>query len=148
MSPVAPPAAVEAAREEGPALAGLSAAAERAGEVGAIFSETAKAIVSALSPESLGDAAKAVTSFVRDLEAEQVARAAQVAAPKTAFPMGLVLMVVVFLTMQNRIDRNDPKLALAPVHADGHLDFRPPRTLTSPHAAPPPTTRLSPGGAR
>jgi hypothetical protein len=35
-------------------------------------------------------------------------------------------MVGAFLAMQNRIDRNDPKLALAPVYADRHLDFHPP----------------------
>ena len=67
-----------------------------------------------------------MASFLADLEAEQVAHAAQVAAPKTAFPMSLVLMVGGFLAIQNRLDRNDPKLALAPVQAERHLSFRPP----------------------
>jgi hypothetical protein len=66
-----------------------------------------------------------VAQFVTDLDAQQVARAVSVAAPKTAFPLGLVLLVGAFLAVQNRIDRNDPKLALAPVHGDRHVDFGP-----------------------
>ena len=39
-----------------------------------------------------------------------------------AFPLVLILLVVAFLLAQDRIDRKDPKLALAPVDAD-HLTF-------------------------
>jgi hypothetical protein len=42
-------------------------------------------------------------------------RAAVETAHEFAFPMGLALMVIVFLVVQNRIDRDDPKLAVAPV---------------------------------
>ena len=42
------------------------------------------------------------------------------------FPLILLLVVVLFLFSQNRIDRRDPKLALAAVYADESLDFRPP----------------------
>jgi len=39
-----------------------------------------------------------------------------------AFPLMLILLVIAFLVAQDRIDRKDPKLALAPVDAD-HLTF-------------------------
>jgi hypothetical protein len=42
------------------------------------------------------------------------------------FPLVLVLLMFVFLVAQNRIDRRDPKLALAPVHPDPNLDFEAP----------------------
>ena len=91
-----------------------------------MFAGAGKAVLQALSPARLGQGALAVAAVVGDLEAEQVVQAAGAAAPKTAFPLGLVLMVGGFLTMQNRIDRNDPKLALAPVLAARHLEFPPP----------------------
>jgi hypothetical protein len=47
---------------------------------------------------------------------------------KSVFPGSLILIVVAFLSIQNRMDRNDPKLALAPVHADAELEFGPPPT--------------------
>jgi predicted phage tail protein/sugar lactone lactonase YvrE len=42
-----------------------------------------------------------------------------------AFPMILIGLVVTFLVLQNRLDRRDPKLALAPVYPDPHLYFNP-----------------------
>lgn len=42
-----------------------------------------------------------------------------------AFPMVLIALVVSFLVLQNRVDRRDPKLALAPVYPDPHLYFDP-----------------------
>ncbi len=42
-----------------------------------------------------------------------------------AFPMILISLVVAFLVLQNRVDRRDPKLALAPVYPDPHLYFDP-----------------------
>lgn len=39
------------------------------------------------------------------------------------FPLGLVLLVVTFLAVQDHIDRRDPKLALAPVQASPDLAF-------------------------
>jgi hypothetical protein len=35
-----------------------------------------------------------------------------------AFPLALALIVLLFVAVQNRIDRKDPKLALAPVAPD------------------------------
>lgn len=40
-------------------------------------------------------------------------------------PLLLLLLVVGFLGAQDRIDRNDPKLALAPVYSHQELPFRP-----------------------
>ena len=51
----------------------------------------------------------------------QIGRIAAEAAQQVAFPMLLTLLVVGFLFAQNRIDRSDPKLALAPVESDHDL---------------------------
>ena len=40
------------------------------------------------------------------------------------FPLLLLLLAFLFLALQDRIDRNDPKLALAPVHGHQELPFR------------------------
>jgi hypothetical protein len=42
---------------------------------------------------------------------------------KVAFPIALLFVVGIFLMIQDRIDRKDPKLALAPVHAEPDLYF-------------------------
>lgn len=47
------------------------------------------------------------------------------ASKKTAVPAGLLLMIGLFLSLQNRLDRRDPKLALAPVYADPGVSFVP-----------------------
>lgn len=41
------------------------------------------------------------------------------------FPFLLLLLVLLFLLVQHEIDRRDPKLALAPVHAERDLGFVP-----------------------
>jgi hypothetical protein len=40
-------------------------------------------------------------------------------------PILLLLIAFGFLAAQDRIDRNDPKLALAPVHGHQELPFKP-----------------------
>jgi hypothetical protein len=44
----------------------------------------------------------------------------------TGFPLLLLGLVFVFLIVQNRIDRRDPKLALASIAADDTVEFQPP----------------------
>lgn len=51
----------------------------------------------------------------------QIGRVAAEAAQQAAFPIALILMVVAFLMVQNRIDGKDPKLALAPVDSEHDL---------------------------
>ena len=51
----------------------------------------------------------------------QIGRIASEAAKQMAFPLALTLLVIGFLTMQNRMDRKDPKLALAPVDSEHDL---------------------------
>lgn len=51
----------------------------------------------------------------------QIGRIAIEAAEGVAFPLALALMVGGFLMVQNRIDRRDPKLALAPIDSDNEL---------------------------
>jgi len=48
----------------------------------------------------------------------EIGRVAAAAAEQVAFPLALALMVGAFLMVQNRIDRRDPKLALAPIDTD------------------------------
>ena len=51
----------------------------------------------------------------------QIGRVAAEAIEKAAFPIALMLLVGAFLMVQNRIDRKDPKLALAPVDSERDL---------------------------
>jgi hypothetical protein len=44
---------------------------------------------------------------------------------KPQLPLALFVIVVLFLLVQNRIDRRDPKLAAAPVAAEPELEFGP-----------------------
>ncbi len=48
----------------------------------------------------------------------EIARAAQEAIKQFTFPIALTLMVVAFMLAQGRLDRKDPKLALAAVDTD------------------------------
>ncbi len=43
----------------------------------------------------------------------------------TGLMAALLVVAMVFFAVQDRIDRNDPKLVLAPVYADPDLDFAP-----------------------
>jgi hypothetical protein len=61
-----------------------------------------------------------------------LAKARRLAKPvlkQTAFPLALLLIVLAFLGVQNRIDRRDPKLALAPVYREPDLSFSSPKGL-------------------
>jgi hypothetical protein len=49
---------------------------------------------------------------------DQIGSLAIEAAKELAFPLALALIVLLFVAIQNRIDRKDPKLALAPVAPD------------------------------
>jgi hypothetical protein len=39
------------------------------------------------------------------------------------FPLGVLLLLLLFLLLQDRIDRRDPKLALAPEHGEPDVRF-------------------------
>lgn len=56
----------------------------------------------------------------------QAAKVAGEASSRAAFPLLLVALMILFLAVQNQIDRRDPKLARAPVHAGEDLEFGPP----------------------
>lgn len=58
--------------------------------------------------------------------AETIRKIGVATVKKSAFPFLLLVIVVLFLLVQDRIDRRDPKLALAAVYRDPDLDFRPP----------------------
>jgi hypothetical protein len=49
---------------------------------------------------------------------DRIGSAAIQAAKALAFPLALTLIVLLFVMVQNRIDRKDPKLALAPIAPD------------------------------
>jgi hypothetical protein len=48
------------------------------------------------------------------------------ASKTAAFPLILLALVILFLAVQDQIDRRDPKLSEAPVHAGDELEFGPP----------------------
>jgi hypothetical protein len=57
---------------------------------------------------------------------QHVVNAVSKAGGGTGFPLLLLVIVVLFLMAQSRIDRRDPKLAFASVAADDNLQFGPP----------------------
>ena len=57
---------------------------------------------------------------------KQIARVAAEVGKRSSFPSALLVLVFAFLSLQNRIDRRDPKLALAPVYPTPDLPFSPP----------------------
>ena len=52
-------------------------------------------------------------------------RVVEQVAERAAFPLGLLVVAGLFLLIQDRIDRNDPKLAFAPLYAEPDLPFEP-----------------------
>ena len=56
----------------------------------------------------------------------QLGKASLTLSEGSAASVVLLLLLVAFLTVQDRIDRNDPKLALAPVYGEPDLGFGPP----------------------
>ncbi len=68
------------------------------------------------STESVSTVAPVDNSVV-----SQIGRVAIEAVQQAAFPLILTMLVIAFLTVQNRIDRKDPKLALAPVDSEHDL---------------------------
>ncbi len=65
----------------------------------------------------LGELASQTQLFTRPTLAE-IARAAQEAIKQFTFPIALTLMVAAFMLAQGKLDRKDPKLALAAVDTD------------------------------
>jgi hypothetical protein len=59
--------------------------------------------------------------------------AAMVLVEKPVFPLALLALVLLFLVIQDVIDRRDPKLALAPVYAEADLPFVPPPSQSEDH---------------
>lgn len=56
---------------------------------------------------------------------DSVAKVAADVSKRVAFPLLLLLLIALFLIIQHRIDKRDPKLALAPVHREHDLPFTP-----------------------
>jgi hypothetical protein len=54
---------------------------------------------------------------------ERIVEVAVVAAKESSFPGSLLVVIALFLIVQDRIDRKDPKLALAPAHREAALGF-------------------------
>ncbi|MDQ1747793.1 MAG: large repetitive protein, partial [Frankiaceae bacterium] len=110
-----------------PAVPPLSVARQLADHLGGPVNVVKKAVSSAATPtlDSLplvnDKLTKDVSSAVRS-----VVNAVSKAGGGTGFPLLLLVIVMAFLIAQSRIDRRDPKLALASVAADDTLQFRPP----------------------
>jgi hypothetical protein len=59
----------------------------------------------------------------------------QSSARHTGFPIAVLVMLALFLLFQDRIDRRDPKLALAPEHPEPDLPFAVRHTAADPGGA-------------
>jgi hypothetical protein len=79
----------------------------------------------ATAPPAAGVPAPPGVDGLREL-LTKIARVAGEVGKRSAFPSSLLMLVVGFLSVQNRIDRRDPKLALAPVYPTPDLPFDPP----------------------
>jgi hypothetical protein len=77
-----------------------------------------------LNPAGGGLSGAGAVEAIRDIATETIRR--------PQLPLILILLVLGFLLVQNRIDRRDPKLAGAPVDTEAELDFRPLSTRTYP----------------
>ena len=64
-------------------------------------------------------------TFTADGQWRQTLRLLAGAGRNGAPPVLVLLVAIAFLAAQDRIDRNDPKLALAPVHGHQELAFKP-----------------------
>ena len=72
-----------------------------------------------LEPKHDRGPAATVRRLIREVR-EQVSRYAAPVARHAAFPSLLVVVIALWLSSQDRLDRRDPKLALAPMYADPH----------------------------
>jgi hypothetical protein len=83
--------------------------------------QTAKHVASAILPDFHDKVTEHVSKAVQG-----VVNAVTHAGGGAGFPLLLLVIVFGFLLVQNRIDRKDPKLALASVASDDTIEFRPP----------------------
>jgi hypothetical protein len=88
----------------------------------------AKKVVTALTSPSVQALPLVNDKLTKDVSSavRSVVNAVSKAGGGTGFPLLLLVIVTGFLIAQSRIDRRDPKLALASVAADDTLQFRPP----------------------
>jgi Tol biopolymer transport system component len=77
------------------------------------------------APTKPGDKSKTGQGEATGVKENYAKRLFTAVARALRFPLLLLLLVVLFLVIQNRIDRSDPKLALAPVF-EQHVSFMPP----------------------
>lgn len=84
---------------------------------------------SSVTTDSDGSSAAAANDAARSSAepsvVDKLIESAREILPKVAFPMILLVLVAGFLVVQGRVDRNDPKLALAPLDVEQEfLSFR------------------------
>ncbi|WP_432524584.1 diguanylate cyclase [Kineococcus sp. SYSU DK006] len=83
-------------------------------------------------PQRVGEAVQARVSAVLGVLPPAMARTVRGVARHGEFPLLLLLVVVLFLALQDHLDRRDPKLALAPLHPDPPLAFPAPTASSTP----------------
>ena len=92
---------------------------------GSPFGTSASSSAAGLGAGAAASANAAERSFETLSPIEKLIETAREILPKVAFPMVLLALVAGFLVVQNRVDRNDPKLALAPLDVEQEfLSFR------------------------
>lgn len=117
------------ATNDSPTTSPTSGAEEGAPAEASSSNESPRVVDAARSPRSTGPVAdqdpvsgpglwNGVTEWLASVS-EVAVRVAE----KASFPLLLLVVMVLFLVVQNRIDRNDPKLALAPVHSEPDVPF-------------------------
>lgn len=94
---------------------------ESVGSAGKKVVQAVKHVASSILPEFHDQVTEHVSKAVQG-----VVNAVTHAGGGAGFPLLLLFIVLGFLLVQNRIDRKDPKLALASVAADDTIEFRPP----------------------
>ncbi|MBV9292040.1 MAG: hypothetical protein JO222_06285, partial [Frankiales bacterium] len=100
----------------------------RINQLGRIARSGVKHAVQSVIPEAAGLLPAIHDRFTENVTSavQGVVNAVSHAGGGTGFPLLLLFVVLLFLIMQNRIDRRDPKLALASVAADDTVEFLPP----------------------
>jgi hypothetical protein len=73
-----------------------------------------------------GDTVRAVVDVVLETAATGVRQVAVAVVAQRQISVGVLVVVAVFLLVQDRLDRNDPKLAAAPLVPLPDLPYEPP----------------------
>ncbi|WP_432545862.1 hypothetical protein [Kineococcus sp. SYSU DK004] len=81
------------------------------------------------TPAGSGDAGTGSSADIRGTVLDRLLEAASEILRHSGFLVAGGALLLLFLLVQDQLDRRDPKLALAPVHPDPDLPFEDPPTM-------------------